>query len=376
MSETIEIFRRVLRGYDPTQVDHHMNELARAAASLWQETAERTTEITDLKAANGQLKSELDRHAQRVRVLEKAMKEAAEPSYAGLGEHIAAILTLVDNEAYELRVRAQANAANSCALADESAYATRQDADEYARETGSAADDKAARILEGAGQQAETLLEGARQQAKGILEEARQQGDKRLEDADRQTMARQDADRQAMARREEAEAAYEQARARAAAAAVDFETTLAARREASALEFAAQVEAAEQQLAAVRLRSEQARSESERAQQEAASKISQQLEQAMARAQTLVAEAKAKADRIRDNSERELAAATQRRDKINAQLSKVRDELAALGDPSRPNPMQAEPVVDQNGSATDVEQDVEQEAVAERNADVPEPQRV
>src|SRR5664279_6126650 len=95
-----------------------------------------------------------------------------------------------------------------------------------------------------------------------------------------------------MGRREGAEAVSECSRAKAATAAVDFETTLAARRDASALEFAAEVTAAEQQLATVRLQSEQARAESEQSQQEAASRSEQQLEQAVNHAHTLVAEAK------------------------------------------------------------------------------------
>jgi len=367
MSEYSVSFRSVLRGYDPTQVDHHMTELAQAAASAWQEAAESTRLINELKAANGQLKSEVEGHTQRVRVLEEAQMEAAEPTYTGLGERIGSVLTLVDDEIYELRTRAKADAANSRALADENALAIRQDADKDARETRSAADDEVAQILEAARQEAEDLLEDAIQQAESLRDGARQEAEALRDDADRQAMARQDADRQAMARREEAEALYEQARAKSAAAAVDFETTLAARREASALEFAAQVTAAEQHLAAVRLRSEQAHSDSERAQQEAASKIAQQLEQAMARAQTLVAEAKTKAERIRENSERELAAATQRRDSINAQLSNVRHELAALGGATKTNPGQlAEPAADQNEAAAEVEQEV----VAEMEADV------
>jgi hypothetical protein len=374
MSDSSVIFRSVLRGYDPAQVDHHMKELAQAAASKWQEAAGNTRQINELKAANDQLKaandqlkSEVEGHAQRVRALEEAQMEAEAPTYAGLGERIGSILTLVDNEAYELRARAEADAAKSCALADENALATRQDADESARETRSVADDEAARILENARRQADSLLEDARQQGDSLREDARGYAENLRNDADRQAMAQQDADRQAMARREEAEAVYEQARAKSAAAAVDFETTLAARREASALEFAEQVAATEQQLAAVRLRSEQARADSERAQQEAASKITQQLEQATARAQTLVAEAKAKAERIRDNSERVLAAATKRRDSINAQLSKARHDLAALNGSTRYNPVRlAEPAADHNEAANEVEQEV----VAEVQADV------
>jgi hypothetical protein len=365
MSEYSVSFRSVKHGYDPAQVDQHMTELAQAAASAWQEATERTALINDLTTANSQLQIEARENAERARVLEEAQREAASPTYTGLGERIGTVLTLVDNEVNELRTRAHAGAANSLALAEENALATRQAADKYARETHSAAEDGVARILEEARQQADILVAEAHQQADRLRDDARQEAESLRDDNDRQTMARQDADRQAMARREETEALYEQARAKAAAAAVDFETTLAARREASAVEFAAQVAAAEDQLAAVRLRSERARSDSERAQQEAASQIAQQLEQATARAQNLVAEAKAKAERVREESERELTAATQRRDSVNAQLSHVRQELAALGAattiyPPRP----AELAVVQNETAGGAEQEVEDEEEA------------
>ena len=54
------------------------------------------------------------------------------------------------------------------------------------------------------------------------------------------------------------------------------------------------------------------------------------------RATTMVAEARATADRVRAESERELAAAAQRRDSINAQLSNVRQMLATLSGTSVP----------------------------------------
>ena len=321
-------FRRVLHGYDPAQVDQHVNQLSQESAVVWQEAAERTLQVNKLEAANGQLKGEVKRHAQRAHVLEEAQMEAATPTYEGLGERIISILTLAGEEAIELRTRAQADAVSQHALAYESALATRQDADDYAMATRNATDDEAARILE-----------DTRQHADCLLNDAKDQGNSLLNDADRQAMGRQDADRQAMARREEAEAVYERARASSATAAIDFETTLAARRDTSTLDFAAQVTTAEQQLAAVRVRSEQIRHDSEQAQQVAAAKSAQQLDQAMAQAQTLVAEARTKAERIRENSEHELAGATERRDHINAQLSIVRRDLAALGDVARFNPV-------------------------------------
>jgi len=71
-----------------------------------------------------------------------------------------------------------------------------------------------------------------------------------------------------------------------------------------------------------------------------------------------VAEAKNKAERLRDNSERELAAATKRRDSIEAQVTKVRHDLAALGAVPKVNMLRlAEPVADQQESAAEVEQE-------------------
>ena len=308
MTDSNAHFRSVLRGYDPAQVDQHVHELAKATAAARQEAAERTIEVTKLEAAQGQLRNEVERHVQRARTLEEEQMKASAPTFATLGERIGSILMLADQEAADLRKRAQADAANHHALADQSALATRQDADRYATEMRSAAEAEAARFMEDTKRQADSVLD--------------------------------DADRQAMARREEAEAVYERARAKSATAAVDFETTLAARRDSSALEFAAEVTAAEQQLATVRMQSEQTRIESEQSQQEAATRSEQQLEQAMNHAHTLVSEAKTKADRIRGDSERELAAATQRRDSINAQLSNVRQMLAALGGVAVGNPLE------------------------------------
>ena len=51
-------------------------------------------------------------------------------------------------------------------------------------------------------------------------------------------------------------------------------------------------------------------------------------------AAALVASAKEQAERVRRDSERELSAATARRDSITAQLSNVRNMLATLGGPA------------------------------------------
>jgi cell division septum initiation protein DivIVA len=341
-------FRNAVHGYDRAQVDQHVNQLAQASAAVWQEASERTLQVSQLEDANALLKEEVRFHSERALALDEAQREAAAPSYEGLGARVVSILSLAEQEAQELRSRAKADVANIHALAEDSALAIRQEADDYALERRIANDDEAARVLEDAQQRADTLLQDAEQRADTLLEDAKLRADTLLDEADRQAMARQDADRLAMAQREDAEAAYEQARASTAAAAVDFETTLAARREASAQEFAAQITAAEEQLATVRQRSEQTRKDIERTQQEAETKSAKLIEQAVASAATVVAEAKSKAELIRGNSERDLASATHRRESINAQINIARRDLAALGGVPKLSP------VGSDGSAGDL----------------------
>ena len=308
MNESNAQFRSALRGYDTAQVDQHVNDLTQAAAAARREAGDLSIQVSKLEAAQRQLKGDLEAQATRARALEEEQKKAAAPTYADLGQRIGSMLKLADEEGNELRTRAQADAEAHHALADESARATRGGADVYAKETRSAADAESARVLEDARRRADSILD--------------------------------DADRQATARREEAEAVYERARAKSAAAAADFETTLATRRDTSAQEFAVQIAAAEQQLAAVQQRAEQTRIDSELRQQEAADKSAHQLSEAKALAQAMVAEAKTKAERIRDDSERVLTAATQRRDSINAQLTNVRQMLATLGGGAMVNPLE------------------------------------
>jgi len=313
MNESNAQFRSVLRGYDTAQVDQHVNDLTQAAAAARREAGDLSIQVTKLEAAQQQLRSDLEAQAAKARALEEEQKKAAAPTYADLGQRIGSMLQLADEEGNELRVRAQADAETHHTLADESARGTRESADVYAKETRSAADADAARILEDARRRADSILD--------------------------------DADRQATARREEAEAVYERARAKSAAAAADFETTLATRRDTSAQEFAVQIAAAEQQLAAVQQQAEQTRIDSELRQHEATTKSSHQLSEAKAQAESMVAEAKTKAERIREDSERVLVAATQRRDSINAQLTNVRQMLATLsgGAIVTPNESKSEP---------------------------------
>ena len=167
MTDSNAHFRSVLRGYDPAQVDQHVHQLGAATAAARQEAAERTIEVTKLETAAGQLRSEVERHVQRARTLEEEKMKASAPTFTTLGERIGSILTLADEEANEMRTRAQADAANHHALADESALATRRDADHYATEMRSAAEAEAARFIENTKRQADSILDDADREANG-----------------------------------------------------------------------------------------------------------------------------------------------------------------------------------------------------------------
>ncbi|HET6967147.1 MAG TPA: hypothetical protein VFI44_02665 [Ornithinibacter sp.] len=87
----------------------------------------------------------------------------------------------------------------------------------------------------------------------------------------------------------------------------------------------------DQALAAVQERADLLGREAEEDHQAKAAEAARVLESARAEAHALVTSAKEQAERVRRDSERELAAATARRDSITAQLSNVRNMLATLG---------------------------------------------
>jgi cell division septum initiation protein DivIVA len=292
-------FRTVLRGYDPGDVDQRFSELSRALVAARQEAADRTVELTQLQQANTRLKEGQADLERRLGELEDSQRRAAAPSFADLGERIGTILSLADEEADEIRRSAVEDARALRGSATTEVDESRRSAERYATEVRGSAEAEAARVVEKARQQADALLD--------------------------------DADREASARREEGEAFYESQRARAAAAAADFEATLGARRESAAEEFARQMAVHEQALAEAEQRAASLAAESESAHRQARTEATTLLDSARQEAEGLVAAAREKAERVRRESERELAAATARRDSITAQLSNVRQMLSTLG---------------------------------------------
>ncbi|GAA2799521.1 hypothetical protein GCM10010505_28080 [Kitasatospora aburaviensis] len=131
-------------------------------------------------------------------------------------------------------------------------------------------------------------------------------------------------------KRGEADDLFELTRTKAAQAALEFETNLAKRREQSERDLAARQARAEKRLAEIEHLAEQLRLEAEKLRTDAERRARQTVETAQRQSEDIVADANAKADRVRSESERELAALTNRRDSLNAQLNNVREMLATL----------------------------------------------
>ncbi len=208
------------------------------------------------------------------------------------------MLTLAEEEAASIRESAVSETERKVAELESSNSKARSDADRYASETRSSADREAARIVEDARRNADQLVD--------------------------------EAEREATARRREAEALYEDQRAKAAKAASDFEQTLAERRANSEREFQEQTRrsgAGTRGGAGAGDRQPRRSGPDHGGRQPQVRSVTAESE---AKAEQIVADAVARADRIRAESEREVAAATQRRDSINAQLSNVRQMLATL----------------------------------------------
>jgi cell division septum initiation protein DivIVA len=275
-------FRIVRRGYEPTDVNRHVADLLKEQGTQQQRIAELSAKVRELEAS---------------RTLQQ--EQTPEPAtFADLGKRVGDILTLAEEEAAEIRGHARADADALLAEATTTAERQRTDAQEYAAARRAEADEEAERLVAAAHRRADEL------------------GD--------------EAEREASARRAEADAVYEAQQAEAARAAADFETTLAARRDAAEGEFAAQFETAKSQLVEAQSHLDRTRGDAQRIRTEAETGARRLVEDAQKEAEGIIAAARTHADRIREESDRELVAATQRRDSINAQLSNVRQMLATL----------------------------------------------
>jgi DNA repair exonuclease SbcCD ATPase subunit len=127
---------------------------------------------------------------------------------------------------------------------------------------------------------------------------------------------------------------------------------------------------------------ERSRADAESAHAEALREARQLIEEADQRAASIVSDAKTVAARIRADSERELAAATQRRDSINQQLANVRQMLTtltgvaptalmdhAMGGPGQPQQPEESPAADGEHQDTKPSAEVQAEKAQTAEAD-------
>lgn len=286
-------FRTVLRGYEPAQVDQRTAELLAEVRARREEAARLREEVEALRRGSTQRpQREPDADAG------SDPRPPTPPAFHELGARIGQILTMADEEAHEMVVRAGDECSAMRAEVEASARVRRAEADRYDA----------------------TVRADARLEAQRAVEAARRQAEETVDAAHHD----------ALARREEGEALWEEHRARAAQAAADFEMTLATRRERAQADFHSRAAAAEHHLDSVERAAAHARAQSERELDEATAHVRALLDESHAEAERVVLEARERAERIRADSERELAAASQRRDSINAQMTHVRHMLASM----------------------------------------------
>lgn len=292
-------FRTVLRGYEPAQVDAEISALTKALEGARVDLGRLTVQLNDARQGQAALERRVVAAETRVAEAVRASESVAVPTYAGLGERVGRILTLADEEADELRRSAHEEAQALVALATEQADQTAAKANRYSVETRSAAD-----------ADAEAIVTSARRWAEDTVEEA---------------------ERAATARREEGEAIFQAQRSAAIEAAADFERTMAERRDRADAEFAQQLSERQEQLRVADENVRAAENEALRIVADAQSQAEAVREQAVRDGEALVAAAREHAEQVRLDGERELAAITQRRDAITAQLANVRQVLSTIG---------------------------------------------
>lgn len=341
MTQQNPAFRTVMRGYESGEVDRVVAELRKALEQARAETADSSISVTKMHSQVAQLEEQLSGYRARLAALEQEQRETAPPSFNDLGARIGKMLKLAQEEAAEMRAKAKSESDKLVADAEAAAEQTRVAADRYSRDVTSKTDAESTRALEGAKRQSDEILDYA--------------------------------DREATARRGEAEAVYEHQRARAAAAAADFEKTLAERRDKAAADFAVQMQANELAIARAQERQAALETEADRTLADAHAQAEDTIKAAREQAGQHIDSARMAADKVRHESERELQAATSRRDSITAQLTNVRQMLATLGSASIVNPLgdpepeaaEEEPQAEVEGEPADVEEAAAEDSEAE-----------
>ncbi|QKV92892.1 cellulose-binding protein [Streptomyces sp. NA02950] len=272
------------RGYRPVQVDRCVAELSQARDAAWERAARLTV-----------LANELSADAERLR---ETVSQLAPQTYESLGDRAQLILMAAEEEETHLRAQAEA-------WAQEQWEAVQVDA----RLVRDQARDEAERVREAAEASARSTLEAAQAE----VEEVR-------------AVSRQDVKEW----RGEALAALKDMRQRTAAVLVEQEREHGERWEAAGRELAERDSAMTARLAQLEefTQARLADAKREYAMAEQAARLRQ--EDAQAQAAEIIAQARAREDRLARETERTLRDHLQRREELKAHLEHVRGSLAAL----------------------------------------------
>jgi len=190
-------FKFSRRGYEPEEVDSFIESQNRTLQAAKKDAAERSVELTKLNAALADLRGQL---GQQSRVMADLKKSSPAPgqAFTDLGERIAQILSLADQEAAEMRTRASAEADEIRERATRAAAELKATTTSYAEQARARADEEAVRIIAQANREAQAVV------------------------AEAQSVT--------AAQRQELAAEFEAHRLKASTASEELEVTLAARR--------------------------------------------------------------------------------------------------------------------------------------------------
>ncbi len=297
-------FDIVRKGYDPDQVGQAL-AAAHSTISRLESQLAVTQQANQTAAEEAHRQRTLADHLEAELATAKAeltdLATLEHADFTHLGDRIGQMLTLAKEESDHLVAKAREQARKETEQATALAEQLRQDAEREASDARSKAEADAARTTE----EANAYADDVRAQIQS----------------------------EAAAARDEAAALMESQRAAATAAAIDFEKTLSERRQEALDSLEADVAARHEEINEATAKLNEIRGEAQKTEFEARERADAIVRAAEQRGDEIVIESQNRADQVRDNAERELAAALSRRDSINEQLAGVRQMLAAYGAP-------------------------------------------
>ncbi|MET7933834.1 cellulose-binding protein [Streptomyces sp. NPDC005322] len=272
------------RGYRPAQVDRYVAELSEVRDAAWERAARLTV-----------LANELAAEAERLR---EVIAQLAPQTYESLGDRAQLILMAAEEEVGFLRAAAEASAQEQWEAAQAAARVVRD-----------AARDEAERVREAAEAAARSVLESAQAEVNEL-----------------RAASRQDAKEW----RTEALEALKEMRQRTATALAEQEREHAGRWEAAGCELAERETAMIARITQLEeyTQAKLADAKREYGMAEQAARLRQ--EDAQAQAAEIIAQARAREERLARETERTLREHVERREELKAHLEHVRGSLAAL----------------------------------------------